>query len=400
MALPNLLLPDPSAVPGRRSGLAAFDLAYTGLTLGSEHVAIVHPADPRVVEPLARSPGLRKLIDGFRDEAGDPMQPALLLVRRRAPGGIRFEALTAFRNALALATILRARVHSVTSGSNWGPRWADTFDFYPAQVGSDGELHFRSAAAVMIGALRGPLHATTAPYLHVQQEHLLSDAYLHRALGEAWRARYERPRAATDWHGIALFRSLELAYAAAAVPIRNAGSLIDYGTQIGLWVSALEVLVRTETTKSSENRVRTLLDAAPWYGGIQPKTWVQRKQYVMKSNRPAKGGTLKEVRTWVTPAGKVLASLYTARHDFQHGNPVRWKTLLPWGKVRGQNGATLPNAAAVLYRIALHAFLIEHYPSGRLDGDSPDMMRDMADDMECASALALMLRGPNAGDLD
>lgn len=219
-ALPNLALPDPTEPGAADGGLGSEDLAYRGLILGTAPVAIVHPADPRAVAAAARALGVRQLVVGFRDVDGDPVTPALLLVRDALPSGVTREALVAFRNALALATILRSRTAVAAGNGSLGPRWSDTFDLYPAQVSRDGHLQVDSPAVRDLRALGAdehrPLHAATAPYLHVAQQPLLVDGFLHRALGAAWRVRFQRRRPTRDWAHRALFRSLELAFRAAA----------------------------------------------------------------------------------------------------------------------------------------------------------------------------------------
>jgi hypothetical protein len=79
----------------------------------------------------------------------------------------------------------------------------------------------------------------------------------------------------------ALFQCLESAYSAAGVPVRNVGSPTDYRVQIGLWVSALAVLVRTGATDGSEKRLRARLGSARWW---EQRWWVRRRRSVLASD--------------------------------------------------------------------------------------------------------------------
>jgi len=84
----------------------------------------------------------------------------------------------------------------------------------------------------------------------IAKAHSKNDFYdknLFDALLEKW-CEYFIKKKQRDWSLIALFRSLEMAYRASAMPFGNQGSLHDYGANISLWVSAFEILVHPKSS--------------------------------------------------------------------------------------------------------------------------------------------------------
>jgi hypothetical protein len=163
-------------------------------------------------------------------------------------------------------------------------------------------------------------------------------------------------------------------------------------------VSALAVLVRTEADVASERRDRALLETAPWPSDMR---WVRRRafrvQFSTEKDKTVVG---------LTPAGRVLHALYRARNDFLHGNEVDWATLVRWRRRREAPSASspsvaLPTAAAVLYRVALGAFLGSRYQfDHRVRGAEHDLLWERLDDWKCATALRTMLHGSPVADSD
>ena len=63
-----------------------------------------------------------------------------------------------------------------------------------------------------------------------------------------------------SWRSLALFRSLNMAHSAAQIPGVVGVTNQSLGRNIGLWVSAFEILVHPETDESGVKRVYALLD--------------------------------------------------------------------------------------------------------------------------------------------
>lgn len=342
-ALPNLALPP--RTPGEEPTASVFDLAKAPITLGSEDVTIVPATDPRVLLIERAFPATRRFIRGFRDMWGARIEPAVLIYRDGVSLPERLgEALISFRNAVALSTILFGKAKFLKGGSP-EVSWSDTFDVYPGTLDDKGRLGINTAAARILnwGRIPAPFHGVSAPHIARAGKILQHDQFLYRALGAEWRRRFVRPTR-KDRFGQVLFRSLQVAMHAAAVPIKNQGSIYDFGVQLGLWVSALEILARWSKDNANEDVVLDLVAKAAW---VEPK--LQRPRYTIRRQKDSRR---------VNAIQYACHVLYHARNDFLHGNPVRLGRL----KLRpDEEGVALPAVAAIVYRAALAVYLQPRY---------------------------------------
>lgn len=337
--LPNMVLPAPSkraATPGEDS-----DLSKRGITLETECVAIVPPEDERVRAIVARLPAAKKLIGGFRDVSGRKTRPAVLIVRRDAAMVERdgVEPIVAFRNAIAFSIILRGRAQMLGESGLRDPTWSDTFDFHPAFVNSRGGLGTSSPALVMSLTSARRFLAMPSPHIPLEGERLTIDRFLYRSFAREWKRRYLAP-VRKDRFGRVLFRSLELAYQASSIAMKNQGSLNEHGIQVALWVSAIEILAWPRRRNVNEGIVLDLLEQYKWRDAAL--------------NRKAYRGIVHKKRKSLNAIQKICRAMYSARNDFLHGNPVHSGTLFPFGIKRG---VALPAACALVFRTALAVHL-------------------------------------------
>jgi hypothetical protein len=337
---PNLVLPD--EFQEHQVGVWP-----SGLTLGSEVLAIVGAGDDRVSQIRQEVTAVNQLLGSFRTEIGDPFNPAVLIARSSAPERLKYraEALVAFRNAIAVSVILRGRADAVRGTGGMSPTWADTFDFHPAQVSRTGRLVFLSPALQSLIGTDKALQLSPWPHLAQEGRRVWPDAYLYRVLGEEWCRQYERKKA-PDAFGRSLFRSLEVAFSACSVGAKNEGSIHDNGLQVALWVSAIEILAWPKERHASFSRVLSLLREAPVHRALR----VRRYRVKMKSKqKPLRVNALERAYTY----------LYLARNRFLHGNPVSPSLLFTRSRTAP---AAIPRIAAVVYRSALAAYLNQRYP--------------------------------------
>lgn len=337
--LPNLTLPDPR--PGVQGDGTDGDWSH-GISLGQDCIAIVPRLDPRLVEIANGSPGALKLLSGFRTSGGTPHDPSAIIVRRDAPDSVRTDlgAFVAFRNSVAFSVILPARA-AVAAGGNPDVTWSDTFDFHPTVLTDQGRLVTDTDALRAVYADNAAYNATPAPHLAPAGRRLRLDAYLARALGWAWKQRFYRRQRGSPFT-TALFRSLEIAATAASAGVKNQGSLSDYGTQIALWVSAIEVLAWPEQRHANLDAVLKVLKRYHWADPALRATSVRRISKKQKGRRR------------LNPVQYAYVLMYRARNRFLHGEPVSAHTLVP----RRLGGTTpVPRLAAVVYRTMLAAYL-------------------------------------------
>lgn len=340
-----------------------------GLDLGTDFVTIVAPSDPRAQTALAGSTRAKRALASFRRFSGEAYEPSVLLMRASAPESVQREAVVAFRNSVALAFILKGRTAWIGGDSSLGPVWADTFKFHPLRIASDG-IWMVSPGVRHLVAMEKPLTLTHSLAAPLAGGRLFADLHLYRALGVEWERAFARPEGA-DSYALSLFRSLEVAFAACGVPEWNEGSVHDFGLQIALWISAIEILAWPATQHADFSRVLELLKNYP----LRP---------ALSERRFPHG------RDELNPLGQVCRQLYDARNSFLHGNPVSLKSLL--GSEEGEP-VPLFQIAAVVYRMALVAYLSERHPLG--GADPPDLDRDgcgLMGEFDYEEALAKALR--------
>jgi hypothetical protein len=344
------------------------DLLKTGMTLGSSNLAIVPVHDPRVQAAMADDPNVARLVDVFVDERGKKLHPALLIAREVRTTTLTQEALVAFRNSIALSVILRNRAWWAKGNDNAHMGWSDYFDFHPLRAGTHG-LVSDSPALTSIITERAKHQAMPSPYVSATtMTALWADGFLYYTLGVEWRRFFEAPQEKTTY-GEGLFRSLEIAYVASATPVKHGGSIYEWGVQVALWVSAIEVLVSVLNGEASQLLSLDLLAEYEW-GDYRPELGAKDREITFGR------GSSKTVRQ-LNIVQHACHLLYRTRHKFLHGNKVDNGDLYPWGRQLGPTGEppiSIIALAPVIYRIGLHAFLSRnHKPNFNESGDSNDI---------------------------
>lgn len=139
-------------------------LALPGLDLTSAvgcELAVLSPAhDPRVQARRRQDRDLDAFLDRFADTFGEQFEPALLLIAESAPeAAFQAEAVTGFRDVVALAGIMPAWARAIQNGRALEPLWADAYDFFPWMVSKEGDGLIGQSAALLgahdIAALQG-----------------------------------------------------------------------------------------------------------------------------------------------------------------------------------------------------------------------------------------------------
>lgn len=323
-------------------------------------VAIVPDTDGRALKLLEASPALRRLVTGFTDQFGRQISPSLLVVHQAAPQNILDQdALIGFRNALAICTIVYAWQEYLVSQLSLNVlKYSNYFDLYPITVGRDDVLVIRSPSTLGVDE---PDEFTGQISPELASTYRVSDFYdseLLSAILGLWHKRFVQKKI-SEWSSRVLFRSLEMAYHASAIPFENSSTIYDYGAKIALWVSAFEVLVRSETEHASLSRVLGLLKQAQ----LSSPRLRHKRHTVSFSTKKRERGTLSQ---------KIYSSMYAARNSFLHGNPVGIRDLFINRHLRYY---PLTTAAPILYKQALQSFL--QIP--RLNNISDYAMKQYAD---------------------
>lgn len=302
----------------------------------AEEMAIVPCTDDRVTAYESSQPKFRKFVQKFTDPFGARVSPGVLLLRSNVPETFKsIEAVSSFRDLLALSVIPLQRARGIVHDGSHYIQYSDYFDFYP-WIYHEGHKHLvcNTPAQLALHEVR-VFRGQTSPILSpVDFDHMDTDNPLLTALLERWRVRYSTKR--PQWSDRALFRSLNMAAAASKMPAGADLTTFSLGRNIGLWVSAFEILSHTGQDKVRLWDVYDRLGAAPW------------RQRKMKARRfkPTSSKTKRNLGCWI------YGEIYRVRNDFLHGNPVDEKSLLV-----KRSGRNLFSYASILYRMALTGFL-------------------------------------------
>lgn len=336
--LPNLVLPSEPTHAGSEDW-------PEGLSFAPRLASLVPQSDPRVRALRRSSAGLRQILRSFRDEYARPYSPAVLVLSTSLPAAVRNDlaVVIAFRNAVAMPAILRARAAHARDRGNAFPTWSETFDFHAAQLNRHGRMIIQSPSRLGLVSATAKTVFTPSASVGYERNRIFVDHYLFSALGRSWLAHYVKGRGRSPFFR-RLFRSLEVAFAASGMADSNAGSIQDYGLQVAQWVSAIEILARPEKSKVSHEVVLRFLDSVP-----------TRAAFAKRRYRARVKGTL----TPLSLIGRAYTYLYHARNDFLHGNPVAESSLLTRTQ---KKQVALPLLAGLVYRVALVAYLSRRYP--------------------------------------
>ena len=311
----------------------------------SKYVIIAPFDDPRTQQAISRQSNATRLLTGFINRRSKQIKPAALLVLSNAPeSAASVEALVAFRNLCAISTLLRHWAHST---NEWRPAmlFSDHFDFYPYTVSENNRIICINPDISSYGSEDAPFIGMASPLLALMPGPVLCDDLLFRTLLRQWEKKFVSPCATSKYTSI-LFRSLELAYQALSIPIKNQASIHDFGVSVACWVSAFEILVHLKHAEANSRIVRQKLLTAE-YPLSEKKL---SRHYITKVGKKQNKEKLPFIQ-------KTYEDIYRVRNDFMHGNKVTAQTLFPFGTKK----PAIIRLAPTIYRIALWHYLHPHF---------------------------------------
>lgn len=311
------------------------------------YIAIVPFDDGRLIRMCEASASVNKLVHGFKDQSGRAVKPSALIYRQDAPKKLKsVQAWVSFRNCVALSSILPGWANVEPNSTPSNPLWSDFFDFYPVFPGVDESLTVFNPALHLYSSPTAEFMGMPAPHLRQPVGPFMKDLTLWSLLLREWEAQYIKP-GTENWDRRKLFRSIEMAYRALAVPIKNESGIYDLGVSIALWVSAFEILAHPKTRLVQQTDVFDLLRQAKWR-----HSRLRQLRYRVKLSR--------NNIISVTLAERLYKNLYEARNAFLHGNPIHIKHVRA---TRRDPKFFLGNVPPVLYRTALMSYLGRKVPT-------------------------------------
>jgi hypothetical protein len=316
--LPNVLVKDPIEV---------------------EYVALVSPDDPRCREIGKTNKNFLKFLRSFTDAFKRKIIPSLVLLREDAPQWVKsYEAVGGFRDAISISAVVHNRTNSILYDNARSNQYSTFFEFYAWNLSKDFNLLVTNNPALlgmdMIGDFKGQ---STAGLATSKWEGLEVDETLLKALLGEWPRHFSRPH--HPWRSRALFRSLNMAQAAAQIPAVVDLTSQSLGRSVALWVSAFEILTHPEDRDSNLREVYQVLENVDWRTEAC-KDVIHDCYLTRKKRRPG------NLACWI------YGEMYHARNDYLHGNELSDDRL-----VVKASGRSLFSFAAPLYRLLLTGYL-------------------------------------------
>lgn len=305
-------------------------------------IAMASTQDGRVARAVKQHQSLGDFLSRFYDTHNNGITPSVLLWDAATESDVpRFDAVCSFRDAVAVSHVLLARAGTMIASYPPPTQWMDSFSIFPWMLTRDYQDIACNTPAVRglhdIKSFRGQI-------LPELVERSLSaydlDRPLFDALIQKWNAVFLK---GADSHAhTALFRSLNMAFRAGAIPGGMDATTYDYGRSLALWVSAFEILAHPGGLgKADLLKVYELLEKAPYE--IRKVSDAVHAAY---HNRGKQAAPKRNLACWL------YGEIYEARNDFLHGNPLPPDRLLI--KASGRH---LLNYAPPLFRVALSAAL-------------------------------------------
>jgi hypothetical protein len=313
--------------------------------------ALASVDDQRVQELADAHPNFRQFLNRFTTEFGQPIVPSIFICRDDAPITYRgIHAIAGFRDAIAMSVIPQSWAKVLRFGNTMGIKYSDYFSVYPWMLDNNFE-HLLALTLNLLG-----WHQVTE--LRAQSTPALSreffdagplDKPLLASLLERWERSFSTPTPESD--DIKLFRSLNMANAAALLPAGADATMLDIGRSVALWSSAFEILAPTRREAYLE--VYALLDRNTWH-------YTPCKELKYQAYGFARDQTLRNLPCWL------FGAINHARNDYLHGNPIdRNRLIVPPAK------RPLHYYAPLLYRLALAAFIdLQYTPSPKRDDET------------------------------
>jgi hypothetical protein len=307
--------------------------------VGSEIAALV-PLSDKCVQAINRTyKNHDKFVNSFRDQFGRKHSPSVLILNRSCSKRFFYiDAITSFRDILAISIVSLNRSRLLKYGHSTAPLYSLSFNIYPWHPNKDYKFLLAINPGVMALDEIGEFQGQTFPELPpLDLTNTDIDWPLFEKLTNHWKARYSAKK--PEPSDLQLMRSLHLAYYACQLPSPNPAIALDAGRILAFWVSAFETLVHPRTSDVKKSHVQQALDKFPW-----KHRRLNRKSF---THTTKKGYKIK-----LTLPSLVYEKMHNDRSEFLHGEPLS----KDWIKIKGSKRPVLDFSAS-LYRMLLTSIL-------------------------------------------
>jgi hypothetical protein len=305
-----------------------------------EYVAPGSPSDSRCKEIGKANKNFSKFLRSFTDAFKRQVIPSVLLIRTDAPRWVMsMEAIGGFRDAISISAVVHNRTRSTISANGRSNQYSSFFEFYAYNLSKDFNLLVTDNPALMgMETFEDFKGQATAGLPTSRWEGLEVDETLLKALLGEWPRRFSKSSA--SWRNRALFRSLNMAHAAAQVPALVDLTAQSLGRSIALWVSAFEILTHPEEGDAGLKEVYRVFEHVDWR--TEACKEISHECYLGRSGKRRRGN----LACWI------YGEMNHARNDYLHGNDLSDGRL-----VAKPSGRNLFEFAPSLYRLLLTGYL-------------------------------------------
>jgi hypothetical protein len=276
----------------------------------------------------------------FKDAFRRPVVPSVLLVKTGAPAWVMsMDAIGGFRDAISISTATYNRTLVLIHHHPKPHQYSTFFDFYAWSFGKDFSVLTTNNPALWGMEQFEDFAGQSTPGLSVSKwDRLEYDEPLLDVLLAEWPRRFATTP--PSWRSLALFRSLNMANAAAQIPAVVDVTSQSLGRSISLWVSAFEILAHPGDRDSGLKEVYRAFEQVNWLTDA-----CKELTHSCYEGRRAKPGPKRNLACWV------YGELYRARNDYMHGNAISDDRLVV------DSGRSLFMHTLPLYRLLLTGFL-------------------------------------------
>ena len=305
-----------------------------------EYVALVSPDDERCRQIGKTNKNFLKFLRSFTDAFKRKIIPSVLLIRDDAPKWVMsMEAIGGFRDAVSISAVVHNRTISILYNNPRSNQYSSFFEFYAWNLSKDFNLLVTDNPALMgMDTLEDFKGQSTAGLPTSKWEGLDTDETLLKALLGEWPRRFSQSPA--TWRSRALFRSLNMAHAAAEIPALVDLTAQSLGRSVALWVSAFEILTHPRDGDAGLREVYRVLENVDWR--TESCNELVHDCYLGRSGKTRRGN----LACWI------YGELNHARNDYLHGNELAEDRLVVKASERN-----LFQFAPSLYRLLLTGYL-------------------------------------------
>ncbi|MET4625486.1 hypothetical protein ABIB83_002499 [Bradyrhizobium sp. I1.8.5] len=301
-----------------------------------EGFALVPADDFRIEAIKKKQPRLGSFLKRFKTEFGDAVEPSTIIWRKDRPDTYRsISAISGFRDLISMSVIPLSWAKTHRFGHVQGPMYSDTFAVYPWMVDNRGEGLITQTPSLLayheVKRLRGQ---TMAALSFHQLDRRDVDLLLLNELLKRWERCFSTDSPAVEDER--LFRSLNMANAAAKLPAGADTNLYDVVRSAALWASAFEILYPAKN--QAFKGVYAALECITWNLSA-----CSDKKYQVFGDQ---NGQRRSLPVWL------FGEINSLRNDALHGNPIP-----PGRLIVAPAKQPLHMFAAPLYRMILTAYL-------------------------------------------